>query len=63
MCKLRSTRKQRDELENCHPGVGWILWNNGLGVSEVDVCVNRKTKQICYISNGKPVELDFIERE
>ena len=60
---MRSTKKQREELRQCHPGVGFVVWNNGLGISEVDVFVDRKTKQLCYIANGKPIELDFYEEE
>jgi len=63
MHKLRSTKKQRDDLSMCHPGVGFIVWNNGTGISEVDIAINRKTKQPCYITNGKPIELDFYEEE
>lgn len=61
--KLRSTKKQRDELRQCHPGVGFIIWNNGCGVSEVDVFIHSKTKQLCYISTGKPASFDFVVPE
>ena len=60
---MRSTKKQRDELSQCHPGVGFIVWNNGLGISEVDVFINRKTKQLCYISSGQPINLEYFEGE
>ena len=61
--KLRSTKRQRDELSQCHPGVGFIVWNNGLGISEVDFYISPKDKQPLYIANGKPVELDFYREE
>lgn len=63
MKRLRSTEKQRDELLQCHPGVGFVVWNTGIGVAEVDVCINRKTKQLCYIATGKPIDLEFYEEE
>lgn len=58
---MRSTKTQRDEVERWHPGAGWILWNNGIGISEVDIFINRKTKQVCYQSTGKPVDLEVVE--
>ena len=57
---LRSTKKQRDDLENCHPGVGLLIYNNGLNIVEVDTCLN-KAKQLCCCSTGKPVQFEIFE--
>jgi len=59
---MRSTKKQRDELRLCHPGVGFIVWHKGAGeVGDIDIFIHPKTKAICYISTGKPIQLDFYE--
>lgn len=63
MSRLRSTKQQRDKLEQCHPGVGFLIYYNGCNIVEIDVCTNRKTKELCYCSTGKPLTLELFEEE
>lgn len=57
---VKSTKRQRDEIRKCHAGVGFLVYHEGNGVSvETEFFINRKTKQPCYISNGKPLEFDI----
>lgn len=61
MTKLSSTKQQHVELSQCHPGVGFLVYNNGCNIVEIDTCINRKTKELCYLSTGKPIELELYE--
>lgn len=61
---LKSTKGQRDKIRNCNVGVGLLVYNYGGGSTvEMEVFIHPKTKQLCYIQNGKPIELDYTEEE
>ena len=63
MAKLISTKAQRDRLEQCHPGVGFLVYNNGLGITEVEFGIHRKTKELCSIQSGKPLQFEVYDQE
>jgi len=59
---LKSTKKQRDEIRKCHPGVGFMVYHKGKGETvEVEFFINRITGMPCYIKNSMPLEFDIIE--
>jgi len=61
--KLIINKKQRDDLFNCHPGVGFLAYNNGVGIVSLEFYIGRKDKQLRHIASGTPVEFEFYEEE
>ena len=61
MNRIKSTKKQREELLRCHPGVGFMMYKLGEDqVVEIEFYIDRKTKQLRYVSNGELVEYNDI---
>ena len=63
---MRTHKKLQDTIRGWHNGVGVLIYKSSEStLIEVDVVVNRKTKQLCYCTTGKPVEfdVDFEEKD
>ena len=53
--KYRTTKKQVDEILNCHIGVGFITYKlNDNTIREIDFFLNKDNIP-CYIKSGTPV--------
>ena len=61
---MRTSKKLQEIIRGWHNGVGVLCYkSSSTTIIEVDVCINRKTRQLCHCSTGKPVEfnVDFDE--
>lgn len=57
--KMRTHKKLQELIRSWHNGAGVLIYKSAeRTLIEVDVVVNRKTKQLCYCATGKPVEFD-----
>ena len=63
---MRTHKNLQKTIREWHNGSGVLIYKSSKStLIEIDVVINRKTKQLCYCTNGKPVEfdVDFEERE
>ena len=64
MPKTTTTKKQRDNLLQCHIGVGFLAYHSAPNVTtEVWFCISRKDGKLLYIANGKEVQFDLTEED
>jgi len=55
---MKSTKKQRDELYNCHIGVGFLMYKQGENeITQTEFYI--KDGIPCYLSTGTPVEFNL----
>lgn len=60
--ETRTTKKQRDNLFNCHIGVGFLSFRSGKNeLKETEFFIKNGVP--CYLGNGKPVEFIFYPEE
>ena len=56
---MRVHKKLQEKIRSWHNGAGVLIYKSSEStLIEVDVVINRKTKQLCYCTTGKPVEFD-----
>lgn len=60
--KIRSTKRQRDFVKQCHIGVGFMLYRyNEHETCELEFFIKGGVPH--YIANGEPVKFDCIQDE
>lgn len=54
----------RERIFNQHVGTGLLIYKSGpKEICQVEVFINRRTQQLCYIRNGQPVEFHLTEEQ
>jgi len=59
---IKATKKQRNELYNCHIGVGYLIYKSGENmITQTEFYLKNGIPH--YLNNGKPVEFEICEEE
>lgn len=59
---IRATKKQRDEILKCHPGVGYLIYKvDAKTTCEVEFFIHNGIPH--YLTNGKPIEYNYIRED
>lgn len=55
---MKSTKKQMDELLNCHVGVGFLMYKSAPNtITQTEFFLKGQVP--CYLTTGKPIEFNY----